>query len=366
MKKKLVLVIVPLILLMAMMPLLASAAGGPWSDNFDSYGTGMQLHGVGGWKGWDNNATFGAMTSSAQARSAPNSVDINGLSDLVHEYTTNSGDWIYTAWMYIPGNMQGQTYFIMLNDYNDGGPYNWSTVVSFNSATGMMLDEGASGLSQPYIADQWVELRVEIDLDNDTQDFYYNGALFYSGTWTGHVSGGGALIIEAVDLYANNATSVYYDDLSLLSAAGPPALEVSKSPDTQDVITGGNADFTITITNTGGITFTNVAASDPLVPACDNNFTDLGPGAVQSYNCTDVGVTTNYTNTVIVTGTPGTLPPVVVSDTAVVNVNAPTSVSLTGLAGDSAGMPMVWVIGTISASIAAGILVLLRRRRWQS
>jgi uncharacterized repeat protein (TIGR01451 family) len=254
----------------------------------------------------------------------------------------------------------------MLNDYNDGGPYNWSTVVDFNSGSGLMVDNGLSGASQPYITDQWVEIRVEIDLDNDTQDFYYNGALFYSGTWTGHVSGGGSLIIEAVDLYANNATSVYYDDLSLLPAAGPPALEVNKSPDTQDVTSGGNADFTITITNTGGITFTNVEASDSLVPACDNNFTDLGPGAVQSYSCTDVGVTTNYTNTVIVTGTPGTLPPVVVTDTAVVNVNAPTSVSLSGLGGDSPGTPIVWVISTIGVSIAAGVFVLSRRRRRQS
>lgn len=362
MKKRIVLVILPLVLVMAMMPLLASAAGGPWSDNFDSYATNSQLHGVGGWKGWDNDMTFGALTSSVQARSAPNSVDILGASDLVHEYTANSGDWIYTAWMYIPGNFQGQTYFIMLNDYNDGGPYNWSTVVSFNSASGLMLDEGASGLSQAYVTDQWVEIRVEIDLDNDTQDFYYNGALFYSGTWTGHVSGGGALIIEAVDLYANGATSVYYDDLSLLPPAGPPALEVSKSPDTQDVTTGGNADFTITITNTGGVTFTNVAAVDALVPACDNNFTDLGPGSVQSYNCTDVGVMNNYTNTVVVTGTPGTLPQVVVSDTAVVNVNAPTSVSLSGLGGDSVRLSFVWVIGAAGVGIAAGIFVLSRRR----
>jgi uncharacterized repeat protein (TIGR01451 family) len=225
-----------------------------------------------------------------------------------------------------------------------------------------MLDEGISGNSQAYVADDWVQIRVEIDLDNDTQDFYYDGALFYSGTWTGHVSGGGAPIIEAVDLFANGASAVYYDDISLSPVGGPPALEVSKSPDTQEVTTGGNADFTITITNTGGITFTNVAAVDALVPACDNNFTDLGPGAVQSYNCTDIGVTGDYTNTVVVTGTPGTLPPVVISDTAVVNVNAPTSVSLSGLGGDNASLPIIWVIGTVGVGIAAGIFVLTRRR----
>ena len=30
-----------------------------WSDNFDSYATGSQLHGQGGWKGWDNNPAAG-------------------------------------------------------------------------------------------------------------------------------------------------------------------------------------------------------------------------------------------------------------------------------------------------------------------
>ncbi|NIP28422.1 MAG: hypothetical protein GWN61_26435, partial [candidate division Zixibacteria bacterium] len=170
---------------------------------------------VGGWKGWDNNPAFGASTTDVQARSAPNSVDILGASDLVHEYTANSGQWVYTAWQYIPGNMSGVSYFIMQNIYNDGGPYNWSVQVSFNSTSGLMTDDG-SGAQQAYITDQWVEIRIEIDLDADTQSFYYNGALFYSGVWNGYISGPGtgATVIGSVDLFANNATSVYYDDMS--------------------------------------------------------------------------------------------------------------------------------------------------------
>ena len=93
-----------------------------WSDNFDSYATGSQLHGQGGWKGWDNNPAAGALTSSAQARSAPNSAAIVGASDLVHEYSGyTSGQWVYTAWQYVPTNFTGQSYFILLNTYNDAG-----------------------------------------------------------------------------------------------------------------------------------------------------------------------------------------------------------------------------------------------------
>ena len=68
-------------------------------------------------------------------------------------------------------------------------------------------------------ADEWVELRVEIDLDTDSQDFFYGGDLLYSKSWTDGVSGGGASNIAVIDLFANpGSTSVYYDDMSLIPA----------------------------------------------------------------------------------------------------------------------------------------------------
>jgi uncharacterized repeat protein (TIGR01451 family) len=367
MRKKTILFILPLALLLALMPLMVSAAGGPWSDDFDSYATGSQLHGQGGWKGWGNDVTFGALASSAEARSAPNSAAIEGLSDLVQEYTASDGQWVYTAWQYIPSTMTGSSYFIMLNQYDDPCiTCNWSVQVIFNSVTNMMTDEGQTGNTQAYLEDQWVELRLEIDLDGNTQDFYYNDVLFYSGSWSEHVSTGGITSIGAVDLFANGATVVYYDDMSLLEpVVGEPGLEVSKTPDTQDVTVGGNADFTITITNTGTLTWTDVTATDALVAACDNNFTDMAPGTVETYSCTDVGVTESYTNTVVVVGTITGGPTMTVSDDAVVNANAPTSVSLSSLGGDDSGVSMIWVIATTGVGLAAGFFVLSRRRRQQ-
>ncbi|HSM15208.1 MAG TPA: hypothetical protein VLA66_14155, partial [Thermoanaerobaculia bacterium] len=44
---------------------------------------------------------------------------------------------------------------------------------------------------------------------------YYNGSQLYTGSWSGEVSGGGVVNIAAVDLFANGATSAYYDDISL-------------------------------------------------------------------------------------------------------------------------------------------------------
>ena len=190
-----------------------------WSDNFDSYVTGSQIHGQGGWKGWFNDPGAGALVSNAFSISSPNSVEIVTASDLVHEYAGyTTGKWRYTAWQYIPSSSTtGLSYFILLNSYDDAGAnLNWSTQVSFDLANNIVLDEGVpGGNTLPLIKDQWMEIRVDIDLVNDTQSFYYGGDLLYTNSWTEGSSGGGALNIGAVDLYANSANAVYYDDMSL-------------------------------------------------------------------------------------------------------------------------------------------------------
>ena len=368
MRKKIILVILPLALLLAMMPLLVSAAGGPWSDNFDSYTNGSNIHGQGGWKGWDNIPGNGGTVTTAQARSAPNSLETDAVEDVVHEYSVTDGQWVYTAWQYIPGNFVGQHYFIMLNTYADGGTNNWTLQLCFDSTSGNVFDDSGAtcaGNSLPFVTDQWAEIRVEIDLDADSFDLFYNGGqLITGGVWSQHTSGGGVTSIGAVDLWSNGGTPVYYDDMSLVEPiTGEPGLEINKSPDTQDVVTGGNADFTITITNSGTLTWTDVTVTDALVPACDNNFTNVAPGAVETYNCTHVGVVASYTNTAVAVGTIVGGPTMTVTDTADVNVVPPTSVSLSGFGGDDASGVTGWLAAVVAVGLAAGFIVIRRRRQ---
>ncbi len=234
-----------------------------WSDSFDSYATGSQLHGQGGWKGWDNSPAGGALASSAQFTSPPNSAEIVGASDLVHEYSgATSGPFAYIAWQYVPASMTGTTYFILLNTYNDGGPYNWSVQVEFNGATNQVVNTGVSGGTLPLIRGQWVQLRVEIDLTADTQSFFYNNALLYQGSWTGEISGGGALEIAAVDLFANGASAVYYDDMVL--ASGAAELTLAKTVGTVPGVCALTSEITVpagtavhycyVVTNIGSVT----------------------------------------------------------------------------------------------------------------
>ena len=127
-----------------------------WIDHFDTYAADTQLHGVGGWEGWGNSAAAGAFTRTAQARTPANSVEILGASDLVHPYTGyTTGTWTYTAWQYIPTGTTGDTYFIMLNTYNNDAACtgcNWSVQVIFQ-ATGDIVNEGATSGTSTIVYD---------------------------------------------------------------------------------------------------------------------------------------------------------------------------------------------------------------------
>lgn len=185
-----------------------------WVDNFDSYALGS-IDGQGGWKGWDSAPGAAGVVTNIMSLSAPQSQQISGPADSVREYSGyTSGVWTYTAWQYIPSAYSGQSYFLLLNTYADGGPNNWSLQVQFDSATDTVISE-FDDLSLPIIRGQWVELRDVIDLTSDTQSFYYNDQLLVTKSWTEGLSGGGALNIACVDLYANSASAIYYDNMSL-------------------------------------------------------------------------------------------------------------------------------------------------------
>jgi hypothetical protein len=229
-----------------------------WSDNFDGYAAGSQLHGQGSWKGWANNPAAGAVISNTFATSPPNSVAVAGPTDIIHEFAgITAGEWILTAWQIIPPGFSGDSYFILLNRYSDSGPKNWSTQVQFSSTAGQVINTGTSGGNLPLATNQRIELRVEIDLDNDTQDFFYDGQLLYSGTYTNEVSGGGVLEIAALSLFANSASPVYYDDISLVpkvpsACAGQGSIPwASANPLSGKLAAGGQALVDVTFDSAG-------------------------------------------------------------------------------------------------------------------
>ena len=220
--------------------LLAQSGGCEMNDSFDEYeGGAVDLHGRGGWKGWDNDPALGAASSAAFQRSGGYALEISGAADLAHELcarhsTSSSLAMSVSAWQYIPADFSSQgggqfagSYFVLLNTYQDGAHNNadWSAQLQFDSNDGLLKvfhGDGIDRVSVPYETDRWVKIQVLVDLESDWTQVYYDDNLITEYPWTGGVlgDGGGALDVGAVDLYANGSTAIYYEDLVFEHACG--------------------------------------------------------------------------------------------------------------------------------------------------
>jgi hypothetical protein len=235
--------------------------GRAWSDDFESYPVGHYLDNAsdpadGGWKAWDSDPAYGAYVMDIMAYDGEKSVEIVDNSDLVHEYEGyTSGQWAYTAYQYIPQEFTGNTYFILLSDYEDGaGQENqWALQARFDSLN-QIVESEHDAINLPLIVGEWVQLLVLIDLDVDLMKFYYNGQLLVEKAWTAgpNNEGLGFLDIAAVDLYANAATEVYYDAMSLEEGwPSFPDLKCAGEIRADEVAPGATVTGSFTVENAG-------------------------------------------------------------------------------------------------------------------
>jgi uncharacterized repeat protein (TIGR01451 family) len=114
-----------------------------------------------------------------------------------------------------------------------------------------------------------------------------------------------------------------------------PHITILKSPDTQTIVSGQTATFTIQVINDGDSTLTNVVVTDALAPGCARTSADIpglalmkpapDPSGTISYQCTLANVTASFTNTAVATGKPPVGPDVSSQDTAGVTVVQPVT-----------------------------------------
>lgn len=199
----------------------------PWYEDFETHFPGVGADNWRGWKGWDDDPAFDAPVTEQQPHGGANSIQIENDADLVKEFEADSGLWSFEAWQYIPSDFESGgtganrgSWFLLLNTYNDGGPYNWSVGLQVDSVPGLIKvyqGDELNTVNIPYETDRWVKIQSVINLDDDWTRIYYDDEFVKEYSWTGGIlgDGGGSLDIAAVDLFANGSTKIYYDDLSL-------------------------------------------------------------------------------------------------------------------------------------------------------
>jgi hypothetical protein len=206
------------IVLLACLAVLPGRAAAAVFDDFESYAVGSNLYGQEGWAGWAGHTNAGALVSSNFSFSPTRSVNITGPSSLVRTFSgATNGQWVFRVMQYIPSTSTGTNGVILMNTYRAPYAYvtaflNWSVQIRNNMDTGQVISDLDGGATLPMVKDAWVEVRCEINLDANSVSEFYNGQLLSTHAWQ---DGTGLNEIQALNLFANNAGPVYYDNVSL-------------------------------------------------------------------------------------------------------------------------------------------------------
>lgn len=199
------------------------------------------------------------------------------------------------------GNSPGANLYNVSVINDDSGEYPDFTVTLTSGLTDLDSDGQADDLAPGAIA--LGEKVIAFDGDKDT-------TLVNTAVITGEDAPTGGATLTASD-----TASVFID------APEPvPGISIEKTPETQNVIEGNTATFSISVVNTGNVALTSVVVSDAATPSCDNSWSTLAAGATVTYSCTTSALTAPLTNVAVVNGYYLTTP-LTASDTATVSID---------------------------------------------
>ena len=191
-----------------------------WLENFESYDDTNIDSESSEWFGWENSNS-GVDVTDDFAFLSNQSILVEQDDDLVHEFSdidSGSGELIF--YIYIPSSGNAGAYYNILHDY-DGNESNWAFQVFFTSQ--ISGDQSYLDLDQPVyfdaLYDTWVQVRNEIDIDNNSITLYYNNNMIANWDWSDG-SAGESSVLGALNLFGACAGSgcvgqAWYDNIEL-------------------------------------------------------------------------------------------------------------------------------------------------------
>ncbi|MCW5553623.1 MAG: PEP-CTERM sorting domain-containing protein [Verrucomicrobiae bacterium] len=209
---------------LAMVAAVTSASAQGMFDNFDSYTLGS-IHGQGGWEGWTGTASVAGTVTTAQGVGGSQSLQVVTGNDTVRPFTgVASGVWTLSLLQYIPSSSSGISWVILMNSYPAN--LNWSAQMYADITAGQMRSYEVDSASVALVTDQWVPIRFDINLTDNSVASYYNDTLLATHAW----QSGGLNQLQALDLYPDEGAGtaqvgpVYYDNLQLSIVPEPTSL----------------------------------------------------------------------------------------------------------------------------------------------
>lgn len=213
---------------LALVAVVSSASAQAMFDNFDSYTIGS-INGQGGWEGWTGNAAVAGTVTAAQAYSGTQSLRVVAGNDTVRPFTgVSSGWWSLSLMQYIPSTSSGNSWVILMNSYPAN--LNWSEQMLVDISAGLVGVFDGAGAQQggvlSIVKDQWVPIRFDINLTDNTVSSYYNDSFLATHTW----QSGGLNQLQALDLYPDEGSGtaqvgpVYYDNVQLSIVPEPASM----------------------------------------------------------------------------------------------------------------------------------------------
>jgi hypothetical protein len=226
-----------------------------WFEDFESYDESNIDSQSNDWIGWDG-ANSGADVVNNVAFMGDLSIFVEQDDDLIHMLNppanTGSGEVIFH--MYIESGDNGG-YYNMLHDY-DAANSNWAFQVLFASSNSG--DQSYIDLENPIyfdaVYDTWVEVRHEINIDNDIINLFYNNQLIASWTWSDGSTGTPNNVLDALNFYGfctgtGCIGATWYDNVEICGFESTTNIQSLYLSDYNIFPNPNNGQFHITIDN---------------------------------------------------------------------------------------------------------------------